>query len=80
MGKMIMGKMIIGTIGHLDHGKTTVASAIEKVISEQERGIIILDKKEPETFIITNPYNFERIFSPPMTRKERRALERKNKK
>lgn len=71
---------MIGTIGNVDHGKTTVASAIETFLSEQDREIVISDKKEPISFQITNTYNFERIFSPPMTRKERRALERKKSK
>src|SRR5216684_1000080 len=31
----------IGTIGHIDHGKTTLTAAITKVLAEKGRGITI---------------------------------------
>lgn len=33
----------IGTIGHVNHGKTTLTSAIEATIPDKERGIVIVD-------------------------------------
>ena len=35
----------IGTIGHVDHGKTTLTAAITKVLSERVEGKRALDRK-----------------------------------
>lgn len=77
--KIILG---YGKIGHADHGSTTLASAIAKVLSEQETGIIISEpKQEPIKFNAPPKLEVpEFIFTPPITRRERRAKERKNKK
>jgi len=34
MPHMRLGKLNIGTIGHIDHGKTTVTAAITKVLAK----------------------------------------------
>lgn len=33
--------MVVGTIGHIDHGKTTLTSAITKFLAEKERAKFI---------------------------------------
>ena len=42
----------IGTIGHVDHGKTTLTAAITKVLSERVAGNVATDfaniDKDPE--------------------------------
>jgi len=55
----------IGTIGHIDHGKTTLTVAIEATTPDRERGIVIVDsisekerieeltKKFPDAQILT---------------------------
>lgn len=77
-----MGKKIIlgiGTIGHVDHRRTTLISAIEKFSSENHN--VELFENEPIKFKAPPKLEIpEIIFTPPMTRKERRAKERKNKK
>ena len=78
--KIILG---CGTIGHVDHGKTTLSSAIAKIVSEQHQNIIVFDNEPKTGFEFKGPPKLEVpefIFTTPMTRKERRAKERKNKK
>lgn len=75
--KIILG---IGTIGHVDHGRTTLLSAIEKFASENHKNVTLF-YNEPIKFKASPKLEVpELIFTPPMTRKERRAKERKNKK
>ena len=46
----------IGTIGHVDHGKTTLTAAITKVLSERVAGNVATDfeniDKAPEVFLL----------------------------
>ena len=39
----------IGTIGHVDHGKTTLTAAISKVLSERVPGNEKVDRSEEHT-------------------------------
>ncbi|MDB5032241.1 hypothetical protein [Mucilaginibacter sp.] len=58
---------IVGYMPSALHAKRMVEENISKPLKE-------------ETYSITNPYNFELPFQTPITRRERRALNRKNKK
>ena len=37
----------IGTIGHVDHGKTTLTAAITKVLAERVAGLSLIHISEP---------------------------------
>ena len=65
----------IGIIGHVDHGKTTLTAAIQKVLENPTKTINEIIKKE-KSIKIDIPY----LELPKETRKERRVRERKNNK
>ena len=65
----------IGTIGHVDHGKTTLTAAIQKVLENPTKTINEIIEKE-KSIKIDIPY----LELPKETRKERRVRERKNNK
>ncbi len=40
----------IGTIGHIDHGKTTLSAAIATVIAESKQDVVVIGIDEPEEY------------------------------
>lgn len=56
----------IGTIGHVDHGKTTLSAAIKSVL-EKENYSVYQDAVD-EVFEFTNPYHFLDTRSPSKSR------------
>jgi hypothetical protein len=76
-------------VGHIDHSKTTLASAIVKVLSEQENKIHVLsDEIEQErgisidtvkSFPITNPYIYEPVFYDNINHRTRKRKQERQK-
>ena len=47
----------VGTIGHIDHGKTTLTAAITKVLSEQGTGTAARDFASIWSYVLNSPPN-----------------------
>lgn len=82
--------MKIGIIGHVDHGKSYMTSAIIEVLKNKGVEVVTVDEKEcfdrgishpfivrDEAIKITNEMRCH-LFTPQMSRAERRKLKRKH--
>lgn len=49
-------KVNVGTIGHIDHGKTTLTAALVKVLGEEmAKQVVIVDPEDADEFSKNNP-------------------------